>query len=344
VPLSDEDQAKLDALESEHEALSIQHADENLTDELAAEFERLENAIEALRPERYRSEDIAICGAFVSLTQDGRLRVERGFLRPEDEITPEAENEELGKEGDEEVSSTSDTPENHNDGDDKAAPLSDRLVAELTAARTAALRDRLSVTPDVALLALIHALASQTFYRRSGTSCLTIEVTSVPLHEHAPDVTDSPAIEGLAARTADWGKRLPRDIAHLWDYLTALDREQLLSLLAVCVAPAVNALRLPHERQEVRHEAAEALATALSLDMTHYWSPTATSYFGRVTKTQILDAVREGVSSDAAERLSGMKKEPMAKAAETLLKGSGWLPPVLRTRSVEPEVYAVAAE
>ena len=58
----------LDALEGEHEALSIQHADENLTDELATEFERLETAIEALRPERYRSEDIAICGAFVSLT------------------------------------------------------------------------------------------------------------------------------------------------------------------------------------------------------------------------------------------------------------------------------------
>ena len=184
----------------------------------------------------------------------------------------------------------------------------------------------------------------QTFYRRSGASCLTIAVTSVPLHEHAPDVTDSPAIEGLAGRMADWGKRLPRDIAHLWDYLAGLDREQLLSLLAVCVAPAVNALRLPHERQETRHEGADTLATALSLDMTHYWSPTAASYFSRVTKAQVLDAVREGVSSEAAERLSGMKKEPMAKAAETLLKGSGWLPPVLRTRAVEPEVYAVAAE
>jgi ParB family chromosome partitioning protein len=50
VSLTDGDQAKLDALESEHEALSIRHSDENLTDELAGEFERLEAAIEALRP------------------------------------------------------------------------------------------------------------------------------------------------------------------------------------------------------------------------------------------------------------------------------------------------------
>ena len=343
VPLSDEDQAKLDALESKHEALSIQHADENLTDELAAEFERLETAIEALRPERYRSEDIAICGAFVSLTQDGRLRVERGFLRPEDEPTREAEKEAPEYEGKEDVSSKSDASDDDG-GEQVATLLSDRLVAELTAERTAALRDRLSANPDVALLALTHALASQTFYRRSGASCLTIEVTSVPLHEHAPDVTNSPAIEGLAARTADWAKRLPRDIAPLWDYLAGLDREQLLPLLAVCVAPAVNALRLPHERQEARHEGADTLATALSLDMTHYWSPTAASYFGRVTKVQILEAVREGASPDAAERLSGMKKEPMAKAAETLLKDRVWLPPVRRRRSTEPEVFAIAAE
>ena len=134
----------------------------------------------------------------------------------------------------------------------------------------------------------------------------------------------------------------------LWDYLAELDRDRLLELLAVCVAPAVNALKLPWERSAAPREAADQLAQALSLDMTKYWTPTVESYFGSVTKAHILEAVREGVSEEAAERLSGMKKEPMAKAAEKLLKGSGWLPPVLRmpqpALDAHRETYAVAAE
>jgi ParB family transcriptional regulator, chromosome partitioning protein len=77
VALSEVEQARLDALETEHEALSIKHADEDLSEEVAAHFEQLEAEIEALRQERYRPEDIAICGAFVCLASDGSLRVER---------------------------------------------------------------------------------------------------------------------------------------------------------------------------------------------------------------------------------------------------------------------------
>ena len=55
------------------------------------------------------------------------------------------------------------------------------------------------------------------------------------------------------------------------------------------------------------------------------------SYLGRVTKAQIAEAVREGVSDEAAHRMAGMKKQPMAEAAEQLLAGTGWLPALLRT-------------
>lgn len=98
---------------------------------------------------------------------------------------------------------------------------------------------------------------------------------------------------------------------------------------------------------------ADALAQALALDMTACWSPTARSYFERVTKAQILAAVREGVSDEATHRLGGMKKDEMAEAAEALLAGTGWLPAQLRTPeaipdgSVNPadgERYANAAE
>jgi ParB family chromosome partitioning protein len=41
--------------------------------------------------------------------------------------------------------------------------------------------------------------------------------------------------------------------------------------------------------------------------------------------------VREAVSDEAADRMTGMKKQAMAEAAEQLVVATGWLPPLLRT-------------
>lgn len=46
-----------------------------------------------------------------------------------------------------------------------------------------------------------------------------------------------------------------------------------------------------------------------------------------------MKAVREGVSEQAAREIASLKKQPMAEAAERLLAGKGWLPPVLRSRT-----------
>ena len=74
---------------------------------------------------------------------------------------------------------------------------------------------------------------------------------------------------------------------------------------------------------------------ALSLDMTSTWTPTAVSYYGRVSKARILEAVTEGAGQAEADRIAGMKKADMAEAAERLLD-KGWLPPLLRTAPTEP--------
>ena len=69
------------------------------------------------------------------------------------------------------------------------------------------------------------------------------------------------------------------------------------------------------------HETADRLATALALDMTAHWTPTARTYLGRVTKAHIVEAVAGGVSEVAARRIADMKKPDMAQAAEQLLAG-----------------------
>lgn len=64
--------------------------------------------------------------------------------------------------------------------------------------------------------------------------------------------------------------------------------------------------------------------------MAAHWQPTAVNYLGQVTKTVIVEAVREGVSEQAASQLADLKKSAMAEAAERLLADKGWLPVVLR--------------
>jgi ParB family transcriptional regulator, chromosome partitioning protein len=49
-----------------------------------------------------------------------------------------------------------------------------------------------------------------------------------------------------------------------------------------------------------------------------------------VSKTLICDAVRESIGTGAAAKIAGLKKDTMAKRAEALLAGKGWLPAILR--------------
>lgn len=60
------------------------------------------------------------------------------------------------------------------------------------------------------------------------------------------------------------------------------------------------------------------------------WRPTVDNYLGRVTKGRILDAVREAKGESSAQLIDHLKKSEMAKEAERLLEGAGWLPEPLR--------------
>lgn len=165
---------------------------------------------------------------------------------------------------------------------------------------------------------------------------LQLRLGRTGLEQFAPGVGESSAGRRLAERAEGWAERLPREAKALWPVLLALSGSDLLDLLACCAAEAVNAIRDPHDRRPGASAHAEALATALSLDMTTTWTATAASYYGRVSKARIGEAVAEAVGQVEADRIAGMKKADMAEAAERLTDGKGWLPPLLRTAPVEP--------
>jgi ParB family transcriptional regulator, chromosome partitioning protein len=77
---------------------------------------------------------------------------------------------------------------------------------------------------------------------------------------------------------------------------------------------------------------ADRLARAVNLDLAAAeWRPTVDNYLGRVPKARILEAVREAKGESSAQLIDHLKKPDMAKEAERLLAGTGWLPEPLRT-------------
>lgn len=347
VDLSDEDEARLEALSTEHDELAEGYSSyDEMPEDVAAKLEAVSDEIDAISAKRhaYDPNIVAHGGVFVVLHYDGTVRIERGFVRPEDEaladpqpedeadaIDPEAGDVAQAEDGDEDVQDFEEEDE------EPGKPISDSLTRDLSAHRTLALRVALAEQPDVALITLTHTLTAQLFYSYAEAGCLEIRPTVTPLGSHAAGIEDTP----LAARASEaheaWAERMPRDVADLWGFIVALEDAQRVALLAHCASRTVNALRLPWDRKPRTLQSADRLATALALDMAKDWTPTVDSYLGRVTKAHILEAVAEGVSEDAARHIADKKKLEMAEAAEQRLAGSGWLPAALRTPKAEAE-------
>ncbi|UQR64327.1 ParB/RepB/Spo0J family partition protein [Bradyrhizobium sp. C-145] len=341
VELSAKDARALKVAQSQFDQLTEQYQTvEELSDDVDAQFGELEAEIERLEAKRqaYDADDIARSGAFVILNHDGTVRIERGFVRPGDE-KPQSEAEQ--ESGDRSRNGSHDADGQSMQGNAEGAeaaseeaddrPLSDVLVRDITAHRTLGLRLNLSEQPEVAIVAVTHALAAQIFYLGADAHVVGIRPVKTDLAAHAEGIEDTPPGKAWADRHANWARQMPRDVTELWTFVAELDHDSRMSLFAHCVALTVNAVILPLERRPRALATADQLAEAVSLDMTGYWRPTVRSYLGRITKARILEAVSEGVSNEAAERMADMKKADMAEAAEQLLAATGWLPSPLRT-------------
>lgn len=346
VALSEEDEARLEALSSEHDALAEGYSSyDEMPEGVAEKLEALSDEIDTMSARRsaYDPQIVANGGVFVVLNHDGAARVERGFIRVEDEAAafpqPEAEGDavELEAAEDEQVEDGEPIEPVEEEEEELGKPISDSLTRDLSAHRTLALRVALAERPDLAVIALTHTLTAQTFYSYAEAGCLEVRPTMTPLGSHADGIEDTP-LAALASEAHEaWAERMPRDVADLWGFIVGLDDERRTALLAHCAARTVNALRLPWDRKPRSLETADRLASALALDVAKDWTPTVDSYLGRVTKAHIVEAVTEGASEDAARRIADMKKPDMAQAAEQLLAGTGWLPVALRTSQPEPE-------
>jgi ParB family chromosome partitioning protein len=353
VPLSPEDALRLTEAGNEFDDLIADYGeDDELPEDVAAKLDALDAEVAAITAKRsaFRDDDVARGGVVICLGHDGTPSITRGFIRPEDEAlggdpvagggdaatyrtgSGVAVGDDGGSDGDAGRGA---------EGGDAVRPLSDALIADLSAWRTMALRVELGDRPDLALACVVHALATSVFYSHSGpASLLDLKLVSARAGDHGERLAESTVVAALESRHGSWGERLPGDIVDLWPFIVALDQAAQLDLLAHVASLSANALVLRFDRRPAALRHADSVAEALALDMTRHWTPTIASYFGRVTKPQIVAAVREGIGDAAAEGLAGARKDAMASAAEGLVAGTGWLPVQLRTAKTADAVEA----
>ncbi len=330
VERSAQEAEQIEALSVEYDGLVERYSElDELSPDSEARLREIDAALQAFgEPYAYDADEIARGGLFVMLGHDGQARIERGFIRPEDAAPPPKDDEDAPADGGEPLTGpASDDDQDDEDGD--GAALSDRLVAEITAYRTASLRDALAEHPDVALAALLHALVLATFYPGAAATCLDVRLASRSLDAEAPQIADGPAARRIAARHETWARQMPQDGALVWAFVLDLDSDSRASLLAHCVALTADAVRVWRSRAlALRH--ADALAASVGLSMAGDWRADARRYLGRVTKAQIMDAVYEAAGAEAAGRLAGLRKPELIEAAEPLVLEAGWLPILLR--------------
>ena len=345
----------------EFDALEAEHAEaDELPDEVDRRLGEIETEIEALdnRPVRFDPAEIARAGVFVSLNRDGRLDIERGYVRPEDEAT--ADQDRADQDG-ETPSTTGQSPmprasgvtaivldsglnpvaaEDDDDGD-AVKPLSERLLAELSAHRTVALRNAVAAHPDVAFRSVLHGMCLRVFYHSQ------LRQLHGDQHDRLRHDQPGPRPQGQRRRAGFPGPRCPMARSIAKGKGRAVGSPGFHGPRQPDAAVRASGRRHGQRPARILGRRPGALAHGnvvardVGLDMVAAgWTPTVDNYLGRVPKARILEAVREGCGEKEAQLIDHLKKGDMAREAERLLAGSGWLPEPLRL----PEIDAISVE
>ena len=336
------EQEELDALERraaelEQQAQALDDAPEWSPDE--AEMIDLEEQDIAARRKvihealkTWTLEQKAHAGVIVTIGRDGDVEVMRGLVRDEDRTAIAAAlgakgakaHRDPGDSGDDEgTPSMSMAPERRTPG------CSDALTKRLAAHRTMALQAMLAQNTAVALASVVHVFVLRTFgadYPREASALqVTPQLSAFALEAMADDLKASRAWKAMQQAKEAWRTRLPDDQSEWLGWLIGLPQAELIDLIALCGALTVNALPGAGAAGS-----ANAIASALGLDMADWWEPTAEAYLNHVPKAQIIAALKEAGPELAGGGVEAMKKDALVSAAASRLAGTRWLPEPLR--------------
>ncbi|MBH2009726.1 MAG: ParB N-terminal domain-containing protein, partial [Xanthomonadaceae bacterium] len=291
--------------------------DEEKADALQEEGETVGEQLQALEDglQDYDANVKATAGAIVTIDRNGEAVIHRGLMREaEAKALRTLERLRQGFSGED--------AENENDdegdtADETQAPtMSDRLAQRLSAHRTAALQIEVARHPQAALAAVVHGMVQTVLQERHYGHDLPLGVSlkvQDRLEGMAPDWPESPAAVALRELQQVAGEALPQDSAELFAALLAKSQDELVRVLAMCVASTVDVVT----PRATPYQPGAGLAQAVGLDMAAWWKPTAEGYFKHVPKAAILQAVGE-YAPEHVTRLAKLKKADIASEAERL--------------------------
>jgi ParB family chromosome partitioning protein len=333
--LDDEEQAQIDALAEECEALQAQVEDYVEDDPMQAadevrlvELERQMAALEGLA-KVYDPQEQALAGCVVTVDHGGALSVVRGYVKDADRDALQRLRR-GGADAEDTVTATVAEPE----GGYSAA-----LVEELTAIRTAALRVELANKPAVALAALLYPLVGRMFAGGYGAFEAAVEVSGQRrnLAASVKEPSSCRALTVWQTVVEAWGDTLPGQPADLWAWLMEQPVDKLLELLAFVTAANLNAVKAKHDHAKARLDNADRIAEAVGLDMRGYWEPDA-AFLSRLSKAGIVEVLTEaGCSAGAVRGIEKWSKAETIVTAGNLINKRNWLPLVMRRHSQQAD-------
>jgi ParB family chromosome partitioning protein len=334
ISLCDEDAAKLAALTEEYEAFEDIYEDE-LTEDQVAGHDAIEAEMDAIRAQEDQYDDTTKDAATVFVYLDYYGPQTYFGVRPDfgdvghmrDGGGVKAGDDDTEGDGNEEAEESEHRPIPA--ADDKPA-LSGALMAELLAHRTAGLRAQVMERPGLALRLVVQSLLPDGGYQRSVAK---ISGHGPYLKAACPTINETKAGRMLADEMNRLGQHQPGRPVDVLPWLLSLTDSEVIGVLAPLVASTIDAGTEDWAERGPSSLAAQA-ARAADLNMSDYWTPDAESYFGRITKAQIAQAVREAEGATRPFDADG-KKAGVAAAATRRVTGTGWLPAILRVPPAE---------
>lgn len=295
--------------------------DEDWTDELADELERVEKRQEELSTiindsAEYDPADRARAGCIVTVGRDGDLEVHAGLIPKAD-----AAGSESGSGAAPAIEAATDS----NPGSGGLAPtaaeaapkrpvVSKALAEDLKAYRLQMAKAHLARHFDVAFDAMLYSLCMSVIRGGYFGNPLSVPASPTQADSSLDDLGATPAGALLEDRRAmlatSWMGLEPVEAFEAMSALSVEEKQALFAWsVAQCLEPAFDAEERPDS-------VIERISARLDIDAAAHWRPTADNYWGRVKMDHGLEVGGEILGSRWRRDFAKAKKATLAKALE----------------------------
>ena len=321
-PLTEDEQARLEALEAQSEALVAIFEDEDSSDEEQGQAEtaiaELEHEIAVLRGKPPVLDEAlkSTLGAFLLLDEGGLPTLDTVFYAEREPEPAGAASGDGGAEPTPVGAAGAAAPA----AEQPAKPLSRALIDELSIQRRDVLAVHVAADLELALdLATFLMVDRDAVYssERSGSSLIALAPSDPVFGFQTPAKATLAREKAADALDRSWTAGASR--SERLDAFRALSAETKAAWLGHAVARTLEAsANAPGERRCAFHD---HLGQLLGIEVAQWWRPTGANYFDRVPKTVTLAALQEVGGPAFTSAYSGLKKAELSQSAERIFAG-----------------------